>query len=353
MQKIIFEPESGIDSPFVSVLVTAYNRKEYILEAVKSVLNQTIERSKYEIIVVKNYLDYNIDKFLSEYGVINIYTDELSLGAKLAYGIEKARGEILCFLEDDDMFLPNKLNEVTNIFHSNNKIFLARNNIFKTFSPVIINSIIKINSKNFHCIHEISISNIKSVKDLFHIRRKYSFFNTSSISIRKDPYVKSSNFLKDVNNGIDLFLFYFGIFNGSEDNIIAFQEQTLSIYRLHNSWSQISSDQSTDNFVKQNLMVSYQGIEAYEKFKTIFNTNAILNEFLIISINAWMVQIKMIEGKKINFTELISLIKVGIWKRSAYILLSVPLVFMSFINRNYSGYLFKNILKKIQSFPAK
>lgn len=353
MQKIISEPEAGIKSPFISVLVTAYNRKEYILEAVKSVLNQTLERSKYEIIVVKNYLDNNIDDFLSEYGAINVYTDEIALGAKLAYGMEKARGEVLCFLEDDDMFLPNKLNEVYNIFHRNNKIILARNNIFKTLSPAMIKDSIKINSKNFNNIHEISISKINSVKDLYYIFRKYTVFNTSSISIRKDLYVKSSDLLKDVNYLIEPFLFFLGIFNGNNENILIFQEQILSIYRMHNSWTQVSSDQSTDNFIRQNLMVSYQGIAAYEKFKTIFNTNLILKEFLIVSTNAWIVQIKMVESKKINFTELIALLKVGIWRRNVDILLAVPLIFVSFFNRNYSSYVFKKALKKGQSFPAK
>ena len=108
---------SNFESPYISVVIGAHNRREFILEAVNSVINQTLERSKYEIIVVKNYEDEGIDKFLTENGVINIRTDEVSLGSKIARGILESKGEILCFLEDDDLFLPEKLNEIYNIFH--------------------------------------------------------------------------------------------------------------------------------------------------------------------------------------------------------------------------------------------
>ena len=81
MFKVISEPESSSKNPFISVVVTAYDRKEFILEAVKSVIDQTLDRSRYEIIVVKNYLDPEIDKFLGGNDVFNIYTDEKPLGA--------------------------------------------------------------------------------------------------------------------------------------------------------------------------------------------------------------------------------------------------------------------------------
>jgi Glycosyl transferase family 2. len=35
----------------------AYNRKEFLLEAVNSALNQTLPEDEYEIIVVKNFED--------------------------------------------------------------------------------------------------------------------------------------------------------------------------------------------------------------------------------------------------------------------------------------------------------
>ena len=47
---------------FISVIIIAYKRKEFLLGAIKSVLNQTLDKKYYEIIVVKNYKDDAIDR---------------------------------------------------------------------------------------------------------------------------------------------------------------------------------------------------------------------------------------------------------------------------------------------------
>ena len=49
--------------PYISVIITAYNRKEYLLDAINSVINQTLDKKYYEIIVIKNYNDSKIDDF--------------------------------------------------------------------------------------------------------------------------------------------------------------------------------------------------------------------------------------------------------------------------------------------------
>ena len=38
--------------PYISVIITAYNRKEFLLNAIKSALNQTLDKKYYEIIVI-------------------------------------------------------------------------------------------------------------------------------------------------------------------------------------------------------------------------------------------------------------------------------------------------------------
>ncbi|MEM3811936.1 MAG: glycosyltransferase [Thermoplasmata archaeon] len=53
-------------SNYISVIITAYNRKEYLLDAIKSVINQTLNRGFYEIIVVKNFHDKDIDNYITE-----------------------------------------------------------------------------------------------------------------------------------------------------------------------------------------------------------------------------------------------------------------------------------------------
>ncbi|XDF44303.1 glycosyltransferase family 2 protein [Saccharolobus solfataricus] len=106
--------------PFISVIITAYNRKEYLKEAVDSVLTQTLPRDEYEIIVVKNFKDY--DDYLKENGVKSIYTDRIPSGDKITIGIEESKGEVISFL-DDDLFVPWKLEKVKSIFQDDNVVY--------------------------------------------------------------------------------------------------------------------------------------------------------------------------------------------------------------------------------------
>jgi len=107
--------------PYISVIITVYNRTQYVNETINSVLNQTLNRDKYEIIVVTN-----VDVPERE-GVKIIKSNERWLGPKIAEGILNARGEVICLLEDDDLFLHNKLETVYKAFNEHPKLGLFKN----------------------------------------------------------------------------------------------------------------------------------------------------------------------------------------------------------------------------------
>jgi glycosyltransferase involved in cell wall biosynthesis len=96
-------------SPSVSVIVTAHHRREFLLAAVGSVLEQRPDPGAVEVLVVKNYTEPALDARLDELGVRRIETEAIPLGAKLALGIDAAQAPVLAFLEDDDLFLPGRL----------------------------------------------------------------------------------------------------------------------------------------------------------------------------------------------------------------------------------------------------
>ncbi|MCW1293277.1 MAG: glycosyltransferase [Candidatus Parvarchaeota archaeon] len=60
---------------YISVIVTAYNRKEFLLNALKSAVNQTLDRKFYEIIVVKNFNDNEIDNYIQQNNIKEINMD--------------------------------------------------------------------------------------------------------------------------------------------------------------------------------------------------------------------------------------------------------------------------------------
>ncbi|MEM3455352.1 MAG: hypothetical protein QXT72_02190 [Candidatus Micrarchaeia archaeon] len=68
---------------YISIIITAHDRRDFIRDAIQSALNQTLEKSLYELIVIKNFYDENIDKFVEENNIKNIYTSKLEYGKKL------------------------------------------------------------------------------------------------------------------------------------------------------------------------------------------------------------------------------------------------------------------------------
>ncbi len=95
--------------PLVSVVIPAYNCAEHIAEALDSALAQ--DYANKEIIVID---DGSTDDTVQ---VLETYADQIRLikqensGSAVARnrGIEESRGELIAFLDSDDLWLPGKL----------------------------------------------------------------------------------------------------------------------------------------------------------------------------------------------------------------------------------------------------
>ncbi len=123
------------NTPFISLIITAYNRKEFLLNAIKSALNQTLDKKYYEIIVIKNFNDDIIDDFIEINNIKNIVSSGIE-GYYPYLALQYSAGDVLVFLDDDDLIDKNKLEIVYNIFQDkgigyfhNNYIVLYNNNI--------------------------------------------------------------------------------------------------------------------------------------------------------------------------------------------------------------------------------
>jgi glycosyltransferase involved in cell wall biosynthesis len=100
----------------LSVVVTSFDRREYLLDAIGSVRDQTLERSACEILVAKNFTDPEIDAELARVGALSVPVVGPNHGDWLARAFERGTGDVFVFLDDDDRMLPDRLEVVRGEF---------------------------------------------------------------------------------------------------------------------------------------------------------------------------------------------------------------------------------------------
>lgn len=96
-------------TPRVSVIIPVYQGDRFLTEAVESVLNQTY--THYEIIVIDDGSTDNSHKILEPYfdKIHYVFQKNQGVAAARNYGIKIAKGELIAFLDQDDLWCPDKL----------------------------------------------------------------------------------------------------------------------------------------------------------------------------------------------------------------------------------------------------
>ena len=120
MTKPLQHTESGLSqqNPLVSVIIGNYNYGHFLAEAINSVLQQTYRH--FELIVIDDGSTDNSREVIESYEgqLIAIFQPNGGQGAAFNVGIAKAQGEIVCFLDADDYYHPDKLSKIVSSFQS-------------------------------------------------------------------------------------------------------------------------------------------------------------------------------------------------------------------------------------------
>ena len=213
----------------ISILISTYDRKQYIGRAVKSLLDQNTDKQNFEIVVVKGFLDESIDKFLDANDVKRIFLNEKSLGKKIAQGVKECKGEFICFLDDDDEFEPNKIQRLFDIINSEPDADFIHDSILKIGEDGSVldskNSGIKFRDFSF-------IPGVGDYSVLSKFLRYRGDWYLSAMCIRKSVIEPVQNELRETNQSLDKFIFFAGLNHGRKMLMVS---DRLTRYRLHQS----------------------------------------------------------------------------------------------------------------------
>ncbi|OOX97172.1 sugar transferase, partial [Campylobacter coli] len=103
------------ENPLISVVMPCYNRQEYVVDAIESILNQTY--TNFEFIIIDDCSTDNCGVICDEYAskdkrIQVIHKTNAGLGAAYNTGLEMASGEYIGFVESDDWIEPNMYEEL-------------------------------------------------------------------------------------------------------------------------------------------------------------------------------------------------------------------------------------------------
>ena len=99
-----------------SILITSYNYEKFLPRAIDSALQQTYPVK--EVIVVDDGSEDNSQHIIKSYGdqIIPVFQENKGVSSATNAGFLASQGEIIFFLDADDIFFPHKVETVVNYF---------------------------------------------------------------------------------------------------------------------------------------------------------------------------------------------------------------------------------------------
>src|ERR1700739_1919613 len=107
------------ERPLVSILITNYNYGAYLGDAIESALQQTYD--KLEIVICDDGSTDCSSRILERYRSLDrrigvIYQANKGQSVALNAAFYKSTGDIICLLDADDVFMPDKVRRVVETF---------------------------------------------------------------------------------------------------------------------------------------------------------------------------------------------------------------------------------------------
>lgn len=205
-------------TPKVSVVIPAYNVAKYIIEALNSVFAQTY--TNYEVIVINDGSSdtEELEVILKPYQKKIVYLKQENQGAASARnaGIKNARGELIAFLDADDLWFPDFLESQTAFLQKNKLDMVWCDAYLFGDSPCAGRTFMQMNPS----IEKITIENL--------LHQKYDIITSGTVA-RKDVLLAVNGFDDNIFRGHDYDLWVRLLFNNAR---LGYQKKIMLKYRL-------------------------------------------------------------------------------------------------------------------------
>jgi teichuronic acid biosynthesis glycosyltransferase TuaG len=186
------------DNGLVSIIIPSYNRYEMLLHAIDSCVKQTYKNI--EIIVVDDcstdsrYLNLPFLKFPNT-KIIRLaqnsretYKSKSAQGMTRQEGVQEAKGTWIAFLDDDDFFLPEKIEKQLAFMKKNDVLFCSTNMFFIKHNKVSADKL------DFQNLGLFRPANTVPQHLTLPIIKKHNYINNSSVMLHKSIVDKAGSF---------------------------------------------------------------------------------------------------------------------------------------------------------------
>lgn len=101
--------------PAVSAIITTFNRADYLKKAIESVIAQTF--TDFELLILDNSSNDNTEEVVRSFNddrIRYIKHAPMNISQARNLGVKEAKGQYVAFLDDDDEWLPTKIDQQVN-----------------------------------------------------------------------------------------------------------------------------------------------------------------------------------------------------------------------------------------------
>lgn len=204
----------------VSIILPTFNgaSRGFLEESIGSVLNQTYKN--YELIIVDDGSNDDTrifcEKYLKRPGIKYIYQENKGLAGARNTGIKMSKGEYICFIDDDDIWLKNKLKKQISFIKKHKDIKIG----------MVFTSIEFIEEDGRHRRNQSHIANGDIYKKLFY---ENIIDAPSSVMIKKEVFNEVGLFKEEMKSCEDYEIW----FRIAKKYHIYSLNEVLVKYRLH------------------------------------------------------------------------------------------------------------------------